>query len=123
MNELRPCAPLRLKNMVAQELVKGLQSVSDFSLRYNTSRMLRENESVLFSKLCQASVAFPYCATCFGRCYPGGSAMVSDAKNLFSGISRLLASSRSRELPKPVHNAETKNIPNKCNFPTVENSV
>ncbi|KAL6544338.1 conserved oligomeric Golgi complex component [Orobanche gracilis] len=125
MNELRPCAPLSLKNMVAQELVKGLQSVSDSLLRYNTTRMLRENESVLFIKLCQAfaEVAFPYCATCFGRCYPGGSALISDAKNLFSGISRLLASSRSRELPKPIHNAETKNTSDNGNLPTVENSV
>ncbi|KAL6530730.1 conserved oligomeric Golgi complex component [Orobanche gracilis] len=125
MNELRPCAPLSLKNVVAQELVKGLQSVSDSLLRYNTTRMLRENESIIFIKMCQAfaEVAFPYCATCFGRCYPGGSALISDAKNLFSGITRLLASSRSRELPKPVHNAETKNIPDNCNLPTVENSV
>ncbi|KAL6536221.1 conserved oligomeric Golgi complex component [Orobanche gracilis] len=125
MNELRPCAPLSLKNVVAQELVKGLQSVSDSLLRYNTTRMLRENESIIFIKMCQAfaEVAFPYCATCFGRCYPGGSALISDAKNLFSGITRLLASSRSRELPKPVHNAETKNIPDNGNFPTVETSV
>ncbi|KAL6528793.1 conserved oligomeric Golgi complex component [Orobanche minor] len=125
MNELRPCAPLSLKNVVAQELVKGLQSVSDFLLRYNTTRMLRENESILFIKLCRAfdEVAFPYCATCFGRCYPGGSALISDAKNLFSGISRLLASSRSRELPKPIHNAETKNTPDNGNLLTVENSV
>ncbi|KAK6119576.1 hypothetical protein DH2020_046678 [Rehmannia glutinosa] len=74
MNELRPCAPLSLKNVLAQELV-----------------------------------AFPHCATCFGRCYPGGAALITDANNLFDGIGRLLANSPSRELPKPVHNAEVKN--------------
>lgn len=54
MNELRPCAPLILKHIIAQELVKGLQSVCDSLLRYNTTRMLRDNESVLFLSLCQA---------------------------------------------------------------------
>ena len=56
MNELRPCALLILKHVLAQELVKGLQAVSDSLLRYNTTRMLRENESVLFLSLCQAFI-------------------------------------------------------------------
>ncbi|KAK6118320.1 hypothetical protein DH2020_047891 [Rehmannia glutinosa] len=125
MNELRPCAPLSLKNVLAQELVKGLQAVSDSLLRYNTTRMLRDNESVLFIKLCQAfvEVVFPHCATCFGRCYTGGAALISDSKNLFDGISRLLASSPSRGLPKPVHNAEPNSISENGNLPTVENGV
>ncbi|KAI3468102.1 hypothetical protein Pfo_024765 [Paulownia fortunei] len=125
MNELRPCAPISLKSVLAQELVKGLQAVSDSLLRYNTTRILRDNESVLFLKLCQAfiEVAFPHCANCFGRCYPGGAALITDAKNLFDGIDRLLATSPSRELPKPVHNAEVKNATENGNLPMVENGV
>ncbi|KAL0311856.1 UNVERIFIED_CONTAM: Conserved oligomeric Golgi complex subunit [Sesamum radiatum] len=125
MNELRPCAPVSLKNVLGQELVKGLQAVSDSLLRYNTTRMLRDNESVLFLKLCQSfiEVAFPHCAICFNRCYPGGAALITDAKNLFDGISRLLATSTSRELPKPVHNTEAKNVAENGNPPTVENGV
>ncbi|CAA0838416.1 conserved oligomeric Golgi complex component-related / COG complex component-related [Striga hermonthica] len=128
MNELRPCAPLSLKNLLAQELVKGLQAVSDSLLRYSTTRMLKDNESVLFIKLCHAfvEVAFPHCATCFGRCYPGSAALISDAKNLFDGLSRLLASSPSRELPKPTINAEANtntNTSENGNSPTVENGV
>ncbi|CAA3017258.1 conserved oligomeric Golgi complex subunit 8 [Olea europaea subsp. europaea] len=56
VNELRPCAPLSLKNVLAQELVKGLQAVSDSLLRYKITRMLRDNESILFLKLCQAFI-------------------------------------------------------------------
>lgn len=56
MNELRPCAPLSLKHVLAQELVKGLQGVCDALLRYNTTRMLRENESLLFLSLCRAFI-------------------------------------------------------------------
>ncbi|KAI3820570.1 hypothetical protein L1987_08118 [Smallanthus sonchifolius] len=56
MNELRPNAPISLKHKLAQELVKGLQTVSDSLLRYNTSKVLRENESVLFQSLCRAFI-------------------------------------------------------------------
>lgn len=56
MNELRPCAPISLKHVLAQELIKGLQAVSDYLLRYNTTRMLRENESGLFLSLCRAFI-------------------------------------------------------------------
>ena len=56
MNELRPCAPISLKHVLAQELIKGLQAVSDSLLRYNTTRMLRENESGLFLSLCRAFI-------------------------------------------------------------------
>ena len=56
MNELRPCAPLSLKHVLAQEVVKGLQAVSDSLVRYNAMRMLRGNESALFLSLCQAFI-------------------------------------------------------------------
>eukprot|EP00262_Sarcandra_glabra_P015375 TRINITY_DN4736_c2_g1_i1.p1 TRINITY_DN4736_c2_g1~~TRINITY_DN4736_c2_g1_i1.p1 ORF type:complete len:601 (+),score=71.68 TRINITY_DN4736_c2_g1_i1:96-1805(+) len=112
MNELRPCAPVSLKHVLAQEVVKGLQAVSDSLMRYNATRMLRENESILFLSLCRAfvEIAFPHCATCFGRCYPGGSALITDSKNIYDGLSRLLAASPIRGVPKPVHNTERKHI-------------
>ncbi|GMN36038.1 hypothetical protein TIFTF001_005721 [Ficus carica] len=125
MNELRPCAPISLKHVLAQELIKGLQAVSDYLLRYNTTRMLRENESGLFLSLCRAfiEVTYPHCATCFGRCYPGGAALIMDAKNLYNGVSRLLTVSSSRELPKPVSNEEGKGIKENGEVPSVENGV
>lgn len=151
MNELRPCAPIRLKHLLAQELVKGLQAVSDSLLRYNTTRMLRENESQLFLSLCRAfievkiptlpliftpnffscieqppprlcshfQVAYPHCAMCFGRCYTGGASLVTDAKNLFDGIGRLLANSCSREVPRQGNSLERK-VSENGNLPVVE---
>ncbi|KAA8546213.1 hypothetical protein F0562_003048 [Nyssa sinensis] len=123
MNELRPCAPLSLKHVLAQELIKGLQAVSDSLLRYNTTRMLRESESILFLSLCRAfiEVAYPHCATCFGRCYPGGASLITDTKNLFDGIGRLLATSSSREVVKTVHNTEERSISENGDLPAVEN--
>eukprot|EP00261_Vitis_vinifera_P033930 XP_019075173.1 PREDICTED: conserved oligomeric Golgi complex subunit 8 isoform X2 [Vitis vinifera] len=56
MNELRPCAPISLKHVLAQELINGLRAVSNSLLRYNASRMLRENESLLFLSLCRAFI-------------------------------------------------------------------
>ncbi|RWW09286.1 hypothetical protein GW17_00027233 [Ensete ventricosum] len=56
MNELRPCAPVSLKYNLAQEVVKGLQAVSDSLVRYNAMRVLRRNESTLFLSLCQAFI-------------------------------------------------------------------
>ncbi|XP_071920206.1 conserved oligomeric Golgi complex subunit 8 [Coffea arabica] len=125
MNELRPCAPLSLKRILAQELVKGLQGVSDSLLRYNTTRMLRDNESILFLALCRAflEVVFPHCAMCFGRCYPGGASLITDAKNLFDGITRLVINSPSRELPRSVPSVEGKNISENGNLPSLENGV
>ncbi|KAI7749369.1 hypothetical protein M8C21_000719 [Ambrosia artemisiifolia] len=123
MNELRPCAPISLKHILAQELVKGLQTVSDSLLRYNTTRVLRESESVLFLSLCRAfiEVAYPHCATCFGRCYPGGSSLITDGNNLFEGLTRLLTTSSSKQLPKRVQNAVTKNVSENGNSTAVEN--
>nr|GEY26280.1 conserved oligomeric Golgi complex subunit 8 [Tanacetum cinerariifolium]GEY34517.1 conserved oligomeric Golgi complex subunit 8 [Tanacetum cinerariifolium] len=126
MNELRPCAPISLKHILAQELVKGLRTVSDSLLRYNTTRVLRENESVLFLSLCRAfvEVAYPHCATCFGRCYPGGSSLITDGENLFEGITRLLTTHSSRQLPKKIkkdETSETKNVSENGNSSTVAN--
>ncbi|KAL7606281.1 conserved oligomeric Golgi complex subunit 8 [Lactuca sativa] len=129
MNELRPCAPISLKHILAQELVKGLRTVSDSLLRYNTTRVLRENESVLFLSLCRAfiEVAYPHCGTCFGRCYPGGASLITDGKYVLEGLSRLLTTSSLRHLPKRVQNnanatGETKNVAENGNPPAaVEN--
>ncbi|XP_040997355.1 conserved oligomeric Golgi complex subunit 8 [Juglans microcarpa x Juglans regia] len=125
MNDLRPCAPLSLKHLLAQELIEGLRAVSNSLLRYNTARMLRESESGLFLALCRAfiEVAYPHCATCFGRCYPGGAALVMDAKNMYDGIGRLLRISPSRDPIKPVHNVEGKSISENGDLPVVENGV
>lgn len=60
MNELRPCAPISLKHVLAQELIKGLQAVSDSLLLYNTTRVLRANESGLFLSLCRAFIEVFY---------------------------------------------------------------
>lgn len=35
MNDLRPCAPVNLKHLLAEELVEGLQAVSSSLIRYN----------------------------------------------------------------------------------------
>lgn len=125
MNELRPCAPLSLKFVLAQELIKGLKAVSDSLLRYNATRMLRENESALFLSLCRSfiEVAYPHCAMCFGRCYPGVAALIMDAKNIYDGISRLLATSSARESPRPVNYPEEKSITENGDLPVVENGV
>ena len=53
MNELRPCAPLSLKHALAQQIILGLQEVSEALLHYNSTRVLRQNESALFLSLCQ----------------------------------------------------------------------
>ncbi|KAF5743175.1 hypothetical protein HS088_TW09G01240 [Tripterygium wilfordii] len=122
MNELRPCAPISLKHVLAQELIKGLQAVSDSLLRYNTTRMLKQNESGLFLALCRAfiEVVYPHCALCFGRCYPGAASIITDAKNLYDGISRLLSVSTSRELPKPANDADRKSVSENGDITVVE---
>lgn len=43
---------------------------------------------------------YPYCATCFGRCYPGGSELITECKNLFDGVNQLLAVSHGQGLKK-----------------------
>ncbi|PKI36199.1 hypothetical protein CRG98_043395 [Punica granatum] len=123
MNELRPCAPISLKHILAQELIKGLRAVSDLLLRYNSNHMLRESESGLFLSLCRAfiEVAYPHCATCFGRCYPGGAAIIMDAKGLCQGVSRLLMVSPAREIPRPLNHAEERTVPENGETPVLEN--
>lgn len=125
INELRPCAPISLKHLLAQELIKGLRAVSGSLLRYNTTRMLRESESGLFLALCRAfiEVAYAHCATCFGRCYPGGASLIMDAKNLYDGIGRLLTVTPARQIVKLVNNAERKSISENGDSPVVENRV
>ncbi|XP_020578011.1 conserved oligomeric Golgi complex subunit 8 isoform X1 [Phalaenopsis equestris] len=109
MNDLRPCAPLSLKHLLAQELVNGLQAVSNSLIHYNSVRVLRGNESSLFLSLCQAfvEVACPYCATCFGRCYPNGTALITERRGSFDGVSQLLTVSSNRGFKKSSDNVET----------------
>ncbi|KAL9224722.1 hypothetical protein vseg_000731 [Gypsophila vaccaria] len=125
MNELRPCAPVSLKHILAQELVKGLKAVHNSLLRYNEARMLRENESTLFFSLCRAflEVAFPHCATCFGCCYPGGAGLITGAKGSFDGLTRLLSVSSSRDIPRRT---QSVNLPIKTengSSSTAENGI
>ena len=70
-----------------------------------------------------SQVAYPHCAACFGRCYPGGAALIADAKNFFDGIGRLLATSPPKELPKPVQNTEGKSLSENGNVAVVENGI
>lgn len=112
MNELRRCAPMSLKTVLAQELVKGLQAVSDSLLRYNATRMLRQNESTLFLSLCRAfiEVVCKHCTACFGRCYPGGATLIMESQSSFTGVAKLLAVSSPKELPKRADSSEVKHI-------------
>ncbi|XP_020696668.1 conserved oligomeric Golgi complex subunit 8 [Dendrobium catenatum] len=111
MNDLRPCAPLSRKHLLAQELINGLQTVSNSLIHYNAVRVLRGNESSLFLSLCQAfiEVAYPYCAACFGRCYPAGAALIIERKNLLDGVSQLLTVSSNRGFKKSSLNVELIN--------------
>ncbi|PKA57298.1 hypothetical protein AXF42_Ash002602 [Apostasia shenzhenica] len=112
MNDLRPCAPLNLKHVLAMELVKGLQAVSNSLIQYNAVRVLRGNESSLFLSLCQAfiEVAYPYCATCFGRCYPNGAALITERKNTFNGVGQLLTVAHLRVPKISSVNTEATNV-------------
>lgn len=44
-----------------------------------------------------------------------------DAKNVYEGLSRLLATSSARELPRPVSNGELRSVTENGNLQTVEN--
>ncbi|RZC67385.1 hypothetical protein C5167_011088 [Papaver somniferum] len=132
MNELRPCAPVSLKLVLAQELIKGLRAVSDSLMLYNATRMLRQSESQLFLSLCRAflEVAYPHSATCFGRCYPGGAALITESKSLFDGVSQLLAVAApppppapTRELPRVNESEENHVSQNNSDLVAVENGV
>ncbi|CAM6113447.1 unnamed protein product [Calypogeia fissa] len=90
LNELRHCAPMNLKAVLALEVRDVLQSVADSLLRYNATRMLRESESNLFLAMCRAfiEVACPYTVLCFGRCYPGGASLIQ-LQDVLEGLRRL----------------------------------
>lgn len=66
-------------------------------------------------------VAYPHCATCFGRCYTGGATLITDAKNVYDGIRRLVEASSARELPKPVNNGEASGIAENGEVPKMDN--
>lgn len=68
-------------------------------------------------------VAFPHCATCFGRCYPSGSVLIMDAKGSFDGLTRLLSVSSSREIPRRAQSTDTQNILENGSSSMVENGV
>ncbi|KAK8940498.1 hypothetical protein KSP39_PZI010582 [Platanthera zijinensis] len=108
MNDLRPCAPVSLKHILADELVNGLQAVSNSLLQYSAVQVLRGSESPLFLSLCQAfiEVAYPYCATCFGRCYPNGAALIMERMGMFNSINQLFIVSPIRALKKSSDNAD-----------------
>ncbi|XP_008808200.2 conserved oligomeric Golgi complex subunit 8 [Phoenix dactylifera] len=123
MNELRPCAPVSLKHVLAQEVVKGLQAVSDSLVRYNAIRVLRGNESNLFLSLCQVfiEVACPYCATCFGRCYLNGATLIIECRSIFDGVSQLLAISPVKGLKNSAENTKVKQTTENVDALVVDN--
>ena len=56
LNELHHCAPINLKSVLALELVQALQTVSDYLVLYNKTRMLRDSEATLFLAMCRAFI-------------------------------------------------------------------
>eukprot|EP01018_Ginkgo_biloba_P022744 Gb_37671 [translate_table: standard] len=109
LNELRHCAPINLKSVLALELLRALQTVSDSLVLYNTTRMLRESESTLFLAMCRAfiDVACSYCIRCFERCYPGGASLI-DLTSLV-GVRNLFPRDRSSDLEYPPSNHANSN--------------
>ncbi|GLJ36703.1 hypothetical protein SUGI_0738640 [Cryptomeria japonica] len=93
LNELRYCAPINLKSVLALELVRTFQTISDYLVLYNRTRILRESESTLFLAMCRAfiEVACPYCIRCFSRSYPGGVNSTELNKSL-EGVYNLVGS-------------------------------
>lgn len=68
-------------------------------------------------------VAFPHCATCFGRCYPGGTGIIMDAKSSFDGLTRLLSVSSSREIPRRTQSLDIQSISTNGSSSTIENGA
>lgn len=60
-------------------------------------------------------MVYPYCATCFGRCYPNGAALIIEARSTFDGVSQLITVSPVRGLKNPVE--ETKQASESGNGP------
>lgn len=56
LNELRHCAPINLKATLAFELQCALQSVANSLLRYNSTRIVKDNEKSLFLAMCRAFI-------------------------------------------------------------------
>ncbi|CAD5183895.1 unnamed protein product [Musa acuminata subsp. malaccensis] len=54
-------------------------------------------------------VAHPYCATCFGRCYPNGANLISEQRNLFNGVCQLFVIPLSKGLKDSLESQEEKN--------------
>ncbi|KAK8940499.1 hypothetical protein KSP39_PZI010581 [Platanthera zijinensis] len=53
-----------------------------------------------------ALVAYPYCATCFGRCYPNGVALIMERKGMFNSINQFFIISPIRALKISSDNAD-----------------
>ncbi|KAK8940424.1 hypothetical protein KSP39_PZI010665 [Platanthera zijinensis] len=47
---------------------------------------------------------YPYCATCFGQCYPNGAALIMERKGMFNSINQLFIVSPIRALKKSSDN-------------------
>lgn len=54
-------------------------------------------------------MAFPYCATCFGRCYPNGAALILERKSMIESINQLFIVSPVRGLKRSSDSAEMAN--------------
>ncbi|CAK9869568.1 unnamed protein product [Sphagnum jensenii] len=100
LNELRHCAPISLKGVLASELQQAFQGVANSLLQYNATHILRDSESSLFLALCRAfiEVGCPFLVLCFGRLYPGASSLIQ-VKDVLEGVQKLVISS-SPSLPK-----------------------
>ncbi|KAJ6924332.1 oligomeric Golgi complex subunit 8 [Populus alba x Populus x berolinensis] len=128
MNELRPCAPVSLKHVLAQELIKGLQAVFDSLLRYNATRMLRENESGLFLSLCRSFIRGAI--ELLTHIVPHALVAVTQEELLLLWMRRTCMMELAvcwqllhRELQRPANNTEGMKITENGDQPVVENGV
>ncbi|RWW66782.1 hypothetical protein BHE74_00025841 [Ensete ventricosum] len=55
-----------------------------------------------------AEVAYPYCATCFGRCYPNGATLIMEQRGMLDGVSQLLAA-----IPPPMMKGSRNSLDSK----------
>ena len=56
-----------------------------------------------------------YCATCFGRCYPGGAALITEKRTFFDGVGQLLTGSLSKGLKKYIDHVQEDRAQTKDN--------
>lgn len=75
-------------------------------------------------------MVYPYCATCFGRCYPNGAALIIESRSAFDGISQLLTVAPVRGPKNPVDSLVVKptsdngsNVVVESNVTSVDDSV